>query len=283
MGSGILKHYDFNNMSMDELLNLKQVLLSEIKEKQEIVTEIDKKIFMGDEREFSSDYIPYYREENEKACMKILEQIELDDLHFFVEGFYESGNNYRRIDYFKDGYKNPLTDMARIYDIPVFHLKILFNEKRKKNIFSSERSDEDRDVVFPLSRMDEFFQISNYDYGYEKAFNNYNYIKNYIYQCLSNNPDATYDDIFRSFYDKQLLVKDKFADISSYLYAIRGDEDLKLSVSNAGLKKNKDKLDSQLTYRQERLVEAIAFGTTLEKLQMDNYEDSKKLIYLPRF
>lgn len=279
-----MKHYDLNNMSKSELLNLKQVLLSEIKERQEIVTEIDKKIFIGDDREFSSSYIPYYRKENEKACMKILDQIELDDLHFFVEGFYETGNNYRRIDYFKDGYKNPLTDMASIYGISVFHLKILLNEKRKKNIFSSERNDDDddREVVFPLSQMDEFFQISNYDYGYEKAFNNYNYIKNYIYQCLLDNPNATYDDVFRSFYDKQLLVKDKFADISSYLYAIRGDGDLKLSVSNAGLKKNKDKLDSQLTYRQERLIEAIAFGTTLEKLNVDNYEDSKKLLFLPR-
>lgn len=280
-GSVILKNIDFNNLSREELLIIKKKLLCEIKEKQEIVCEIDKKLVDEKFSDFSSSYIPYYKKENEEACFEILSDIELNDLYFFVESFYESGNNYRRIDYFEINNKNPLTDMAKIYDTAAFYLRNILGMTRTKNIFSSERIIDNYEVIFPLSKLIEFFKISDYAYGYEKTYNNFNYIVNYIYQCLDVNPNATYNDVFKDFYDKQILVRDNFAEISSYLYSIRGDGDLKLSVSNAGLKRNKDKVASQLTFRQQRLIEAIAFGTTLEKLKMGNYEDSKRLIYLP--
>ena len=44
----------------------------------------------------------------------------------------------------------------------------------------------------------------------------------------------------------------------------------------------KKKQESTPTYIQERFVEAIAFGTTLEKLNQQNYEDAKQLIYIPK-
>ena len=44
----------------------------------------------------------------------------------------------------------------------------------------------------------------------------------------------------------------------------------------------KKKKESTITFAQERLVEAIAFGTTLEKLTQKNYEDAKQLIYVPK-
>jgi len=269
-------------MSKDEMVKLKKLLLTEINEKQNIILEIDKILSSNIYSEFFSDFIPYYRKENEDACNRILEEIELDDLYFFVEGFFESGNRLQRIDFYKNDKNNPLTDMADIYDFPPEHLKIVLRDTRKRTIFNVDRIDEEREVILPISKIEEFFKKNDYSYGYEKAYNNFNYIKNFIYKCLLDNPNASYNDIFKDLLKKQLLVKDKLAEISSYLYDVRSDGDLKLSVSNAGLKKNIAKVTPNITYRQERLIEAIAFGTTLENLEIGNYEDSKKLIYLPR-
>lgn len=37
----------------------------------------------------------------------------------------------------------------------------------------------------------------------------------------------------------------------------------------------------QITFEQKIFIDAIAFGTTKEKLENKNYEDAKKLLYLP--
>lgn len=135
-----------------------------------------------------------------------------------------------------------------------------------------------------LTLLDADRQLSsnNSCYEHEDSYNLINFIKEYFYRCLENNPDVTLDDIYTEFLEKREIVIPKLKDISNYLYYARGNTGLRLSVGNAGLKRNTTKTSETLSYSQRAFVDAVAFGCDKEKIITGNYEDSKRLLYLPR-
>lgn len=276
--------YSFlDNMSRCEMEDLRTKTLNDIYEKRSLVEAIDKKIEGKFMLNFYSDRIPYYKQENEETCKKILEEIQFDEMYFFTRSFIDVGNKGGRIDILSQQTKNPFTDLAEIYRIRPYDLDHLIHGIRINRSFLTPMSDKIRkELNVPLGKMEEFFQEDKYIYMYENVFNNYNYIKNYIYKLLLENPNLTKEDVFTDIMKKQSLVRDNIGEIANYLYNIRGDGELKISVSNGGLKRSANKIGTQITFAQQRMIEAVAFGTTVDKLEAHDYEDAKRLIYLPR-
>ena len=68
----------------------------------------------------------------------------------------------------------------------------------------------------------------------------------------------------------------------SYLCEIRNGTNLRLCIANAGLSKTANKTGEQFNVQQSLFIDALAFGTTLEKIENGDYEDYKKLLYLPK-
>lgn len=99
---------------------------------------------------------------------------------------------------------------------------------------------------------------------------------------MENNPDVTLDDIYTEFLEKREIVIPKLKDISNYLYYARGNTGLRLSVGNAGLKRNTTKTSETLSYSQRTFVDAVAFGSDKEKIITGNYEDSKRFTCLEK-
>lgn len=276
--------YSFlDNMSKREMEDLRTETLNDICKKRTLVEAIGKKIEANFILNFSSDRIPYYKQENEAVCKKILEEIQFDEMYFFTRSFVDVGNKGGRIDILSTCTKNPFTDLAEIYGIRPYNLDRLIHGIRTDRSFLNMMSDQvQKNLNVPLGKMEEFFQEDEYIYMYENVFNNFNYIKNFIYKLLLENPNLTKEDVFTDIIKKQCFIRDNIGEIASYLYNIRGDVELKMSVSNGGLKRSASKIGTQITFAQQRMIEAVAFGTTMDKLEAHNYEDAKRLIYLPR-
>lgn len=133
-----------------------------------------------------------------------------------------------------------------------------------------------------LEDMEAFFTKTENRENYEGLYNTFQYIKNYIYYCAQDKEEVTEKDIFKDEQEKRGIVTANLVNIATYLEEIREGTKLRLSVGNASLTVSTREKTVPLTKRQEDLVEALAFGMPLEKLQKGNYEDAKRLLYLPR-
>lgn len=279
--------YNFlKTFSLDQLVEFRGLFSEDSSEKEEMLKEIEKELLcrknINDNLNlFSSSRMDSYRVDNEDACNRIMSQIQVDELFFFLRSFIDPGNKAKRIDDFCIYCKNETLEyLAKIYECRSGLLAYILSGAR--NPLSIKACDDLDYFNLPLSKMEEFFKEEDFVEGYENVFNNYNYIKNYVYQCLIDNPNATKEDVFKDAVTKKKYVRDHIGDVASYLYNIRGDGDLRMSVANGGLKRSANKIGDQISFHQQRMIEAVAFGTTIEKLQEGNYEDSKRLIYLPR-
>lgn len=133
-----------------------------------------------------------------------------------------------------------------------------------------------------LQDMENFFTQAENRENYEGLYNTFQYIKNYIYYCAQDKEKVDEYDIFKDEQEKKGIVTANLVNIATYLEEIREGTKLRLSVGNASLTVSTREKTVPLTKRQEDLVEALAFGMPLEKLQKGNYEDAKRLLYLPR-
>ncbi len=261
--------YSFiEGLSFEQLNSLSSAFANEdsrnefIKELEEVI--VKKKAF--DERKepyYSIDTIPYYDENLEDRCLHILENMTMEKFLFLTRSFYEKGNKIFNLmgpalDYLSDCFEMSVYSTARVLQNPNYC-----------------------GFGISLSSFEKFFSEEYMVKNYNNTFNIYNYIKSYIYQCLSNDKESTSKDIFKDYSLKQFVVERDLQRVANYLYQLRGNGDLRCSVANAGLSRTAKKVSGEVTFHQRRLIEAVAFGTTLEKLNNRNYEDSKKLIYLP--
>ena len=59
---------------------------------------------------------------------------------------------------------------------------------------------------------------------------------------------------------------------------------LKISTGNVGISatRNRNDMKDSLSLYQRRFVDAVSFGTSCEKLENKNYEDCKRLLFIPR-
>lgn len=118
---------------------------------------------------------------------------------------------------------------------------------------------------------------------YEDEYNTLNYIKTYFYYLKGIGEDLTKDKIIESWNRKKEIVTPQLPDIAAYLYDITEKTPLKSSVSNASLHRLMIKTPKDILTRNEKmLLDAIAFGSDEDKLREGNYEDTKRLIYLPK-
>ena len=137
----------------------------------------------------------------------------------------------------------------------------------------------DRTIVSPynmtLAELDEFFHDDLNVYNYEGAYNTLNFIKNRFYAVGS-------DSVFLDYAAKKAICRLRLGDIAKYILDIKSGTKLKLSIGEVGLVRTMNSGYKSNRPYQNTMVEAFAFGTDLNKLKDENYEDCKRLLYLPR-
>ena len=191
---------------------------------------------------YSSGRNPYYATEFEYQVNSFLQQIELQELSFLRQTF-SSYINIMMENYIR---QNPSRKPT------LSELEVAFQGVLKRSI-------------------------------YEDEYNTLNYIKTYFYYLKGIGEDLTKDKIIESWNRKKEIVTPQLPDIVAYLYDITEKTPLKSSVSNASLHRLMIKTPKDILTRNEKmLLDAIAFGSDEDKLREGNYEDTKRLIYLPK-
>ena len=136
-----------------------------------------------------------------------------------------------------------------------------------------------------LGHLDKIFQNEQNRLDYQGTYAAFQYVKKHIWESLSINTEEKEEElVWKNFDQKKILVTENLAPIAAYVLIHRNQiPKARVFINNGGLSRTaQKKKGSPPTYVQERFIDAIAFGTTLEKLQQQNYEDSKQLIYLPK-
>ena len=137
----------------------------------------------------------------------------------------------------------------------------------------------DGELFFPygmtLDMLTEFYRAPKHVYDYESTYNTLNYIKDRFYTVGQ-------DSLFKDYDEKRKVCELKLGDISRYFLDIKSGTKLKLSVGDTGLVRSANGTYAYIHPYQQTFIDAIAFGTDLEKLREGNYEDCKRLLYLPR-
>lgn len=220
---------------------------------------------------FYSSRMPYYNFDLEKKCNNMLKQIGINELFFFKKSLNDKWNN-------KGGklqiYNSTLLEIEEKYHIDKNYLTSSIN-----GIFFNNKYND----MIPLEIFNEVFDTPFYAEYYENIYNTFNYIKNSIYRNLTEDKGSNIskDSLLRDYVQKQSIAYNDLKYIADYLNSINHDGILRSSVSDE-LLKNCSSINSN-SMSKSVLAEAIAFGTTLEKLESKNYEDSKRLLYLPNY
>ena len=141
--------------------------------------------------------------------------------------------------------------------------------------------------TYTLGYLDKIFHNDQNRLDYQGTYAAFQYVKKHIAECLATvaKENETEDEIvWKNFDKKKIIVTENIASIAHYVLIQRNQiPGARIFINNGGLAKTaKKKKESAITFPQERLAEAIAFGTTLEKLTQQNYEDAKQLIYVPK-
>ena len=137
----------------------------------------------------------------------------------------------------------------------------------------------DGELFFPyglsLAQLREFYDNEKCIYDYEGTYNALNYIRDRFYSVGS-------DSLFQDLDEKRRICELKLGDISRYVLEIKNGTKLKLSVGDVGLIRSAHGTYRDLHPYQRTFIDAVAFGSDLEKLKEDNFEDCKRLLFLPR-
>ena len=74
----------------------------------------------------------------------------------------------------------------------------------------------------------------------------------------------------------------KLGDVAKYILGIKSVTKLELSIGECDLIRVMNNGYKPYRQSQDIMIEAFAFNTDLEKLELGNYEECKRLLYLPR-
>ena len=151
-------------------------------------------------------------------------------------------------------------------------------------MFGKDKSALDKKWMHNLGYLSLLFQDETLRRQYEGTYNVVNYMINGIYKELNRRSCSieTVDALLYELPEKEDLVKDKFSDVVDYLWTIRSEVPAaRSSIGNHGLTMNKSKIKGKWTIPQKALIEAVAYGCTLDELDKGNYEGAKRLIYVP--
>ena len=112
-------------------------------------------------------------------------------------------------------------------------------------------------------------------YDYEATYNTLNYIRDRFLTVGE-------EELFKDYDEKRKVCELKLGDISRYFLDIKNGTKLRLSIGDTGLVRSANGTYNHLHPYQQTFIDAVAFGTDLEKIETGNYEDCKRLLYLPR-
>ena len=232
-----------NNMNLSQLQELKNILNTEEGCKL-LLKEINRRIPYKELglREFSSRRLYNYREENVEKYLEIIKNIRINSLPFLC-----SSLNDRTVNTY-----------------PIWR-------------FMAEDN-------YSLFYLENFYKEPYNTYHREGGFNTYNYIKDYIYGLLLNDSNIGASDVFFQYDKKMKLVGYNIAEVAAYLYEYMKNLDgIKFSVGRQGIANTarRTNRNAPLSPYQEKLVQAVAFGTTYEKLEAGDYEHAKRLLFIP--
>lgn len=135
-----------------------------------------------------------------------------------------------------------------------------------------------------LAYLDELFKDINNVLNYQGSYTVYSYLKGVLKELLKDgNPHTDRELIYNDYNQKLDFVLGNLSCIASYLLDLREQiPESRLALCNAGLSKvARKEAGTSITFNQKIFASAIAFGTTLERLEERNYEDAKGLIFIP--
>ena len=273
-----------NNLSQFgtyELIQLKSQYKKYIKE---INKELNKRYQAG-----TPDHIEVISTKNNNERLQhYLESTCIEDIPFLHENLrFSPGNNRKgRLD--KEELlliNREANDLAKHYGITnSFELSNRLWRDRSHPLFKNQLIQELYQKVQKLSYLDEVFSDQKNCRNYQGSYITFQYIKSYLEDVLvEDNLQSDADLVFRYYEKKIEIVTENLIPIAQQLLLSKDSmPGARIAVCNNSLTKIANKKPSSLiTYRQKTFIEAIAFGTTLGKLQSENYEDAKQLIYLP--
>lgn len=234
-------------LSKEELIELQK----ELKKNPHDVTERIRKrlqyITKQQERMNPEDYsitrLAFYRKEFEEEIEERLAEYRVEDLSFL----------YDDIEY------SLYSDILRYEKISMFKEEI------------------------PVIILDRFLEKNNRTENAQDIYNTLNYIKNYFYYRKGQGVSLEKQEIMEEWQEKQEILRPNLKELAGYLYSIKDQTPLRISVANNALNRMRKKKEGrEITPIQSKFIATVAFGSDLGKIKQRNYEDSKRLIYLPK-
>ena len=202
----------------------------------------------------------------------------IDIFSFLYESMRSAGTNIKKIDYYTllISDKDTETELRSIgiYNYSDYILKLGY-ENRAKLLNKIDNSKK-------LISLYEFFLDFENVINHQGAFYTFKYISDTLNRILVDDGKKDMELINKDMEIKKEILCGNFTEMVAKLLEFRNSiENARLSVCNQGLNRVRDKQGRVLTHNEKVLVDAIAFGTTLDKIKEGNYEDSKSLIFVP--
>ena len=291
--------YDFlNTMNKEQLLCLRESTTDE-----NLKQAVNNLLTSPLNSSFKSDREIYINLENEGKYREIIKNLKIDELPFLSRLVFSAPYNtkpnyrYKTLDvcaliYHNEAIKKLAHEKYGLHSYVEFYLAFVMGNTKNRNsapeISLTDLKNEPLILellnrVQSFSYLEEFFQNKLNQVLYEGCYNSYMYVKEYIFQMLMLYPNLTKEDILADWQTKLELVMSEFFAICNYLYQARS------KVPNGRLSACNDKIVYYAKYphekfndKQELFSSMLSFGTTLDKIKEKNYEDYKRLIYVPR-
>lgn len=237
-----------DNLSIDELNDLKQLVSLDETSKRCFIEQLDRKILHKKEAEisFSSDRMSHYCDENKEKCIKLLDEFIINDLSFLANSLMSPVNRHN-----------------------FFPFDKIINGKIKRFNLS-------------ITDLSDFFDNPNNIYYHEGTYNTYNYVINHIYYLLSINENITKEEIINDWNLKKKLTEENISSIAKYILDIKNGTKLQLSIGNRSLSNIVRFPNAPLNHNKLNVINAVSFGITMEDLENKNYDACKRLLFLPR-
>ncbi len=281
-----MSNYPFlDKLTTEELMNLQQTLILNPNLINEQVHKREDNLY-NSTKDYTIKGVIRSMDEVENKTLEVLSCIKISELDFLSSSFVEAGNNKRKfiipIEFVL--YDDKGCKTAKKYGIYDWISYNKFSEKNK-SLFHKQVNDILEKVTY-VSYLEQFFKDPDAINLLPGVLNTYNYIKAYLYEVVDGNnskPMEIRDSLFEEQDSKVKIVTENLQTIASELLFVREsiprEKAPRLSVSNHMLKKLVRNQDQTISKQKQLLINAIAFGTSLEKLENQDYSDSKRLIF----
>lgn len=280
------------NANIKELLELRNDYEQEklkLFDKKEALIQKKKEIYMQVIENIKNeiDSVP-----NNERLQKYLEATYIKEFEFLFRSLiYMPGNNqkgsldFQELLLLDDDVKSIGLEYKITSGRALFKIFCDYNYYHKSHPFlENDKVLETMEKATKLAYLDEIFKNIDNILNYQGAYVVYSYVKRYLKEVLKDEmPQTDKELIYKDYNQKLELVLANLSNIASYLLDLREQiPNSRLALCNQGLSRTAKKLDgTSISFKQNIFAEGVAFGTTFKKLKDENYEDAKRLIFLP--